>query len=39
MRSSGKFLEGAGAALDEAERLVDELPNLAPLAKTVLAAV
>jgi hypothetical protein len=31
-RISGKVLEGAGAALDEAERLVDELPNLVPVA-------
>jgi hypothetical protein len=39
MRTSGKFLEGAGAALDEAERLVEELPNLAPVAGALARAL
>jgi hypothetical protein len=36
-RTSGKFLEGADSALDEAERIVEELPNLIPVAGTALA--
>jgi hypothetical protein len=39
-RASGKFLEGAGAALDEAERIVEELPKLvAPVAGVLVKAV
>jgi ABC-type transporter Mla subunit MlaD len=38
-RTSGKFLEGAGAALDEAERILDELPNLLPAAAALTRAV
>lgn len=36
---SGKFLEGAAAALDEAERIVDELPNLVPAVAAIAKAV
>ena len=35
-RISGKFLEGAHAALDEAERIVEELPNLIPAAAALV---
>jgi hypothetical protein len=38
-RASGKFLEGADAALEEAERIVEELPKIVPVAGTLLAAV
>lgn len=38
-RISGKVLEGAGTALDEAERIVEELPKLAPAAAAIAAAV
>jgi hypothetical protein len=38
-RISGKVLEGAGAALDEAERIVEELPNLVPAAAALVKAV
>ena len=38
-RASGKFLEGADAALDEAERIVEELPKLVPAAVAIAAAV
>jgi hypothetical protein len=38
-RMSAKFLEGAGAALDEAERILEELPKLAPVAAAVMKAV
>lgn len=34
-RLSGKFLEGAHAALDEAERIVEELPRLVPAAAAI----
>jgi len=38
-RASGKVLEGAHAALDEAERIVEELGKLAPEAAPVAAAL
>jgi hypothetical protein len=38
-RSSGKFLEGAGSALDEAERIVEELANMAPAAVGLVKAL
>lgn len=38
-RISGKFLEGAHAALDEAERIVEELPSLVPAAAAIMKAV
>ena len=38
-RVSGKFLEGAHAALDEAERIIDELPKLVPAAAAIASAV
>jgi hypothetical protein len=38
-RISGKFIEGAGAAVDEAERILDELPNLVPVAAALVKAV
>jgi hypothetical protein len=38
-KASGKFLEGAAAALDEAERIVDELPNLVPAVAAIAKAV
>jgi hypothetical protein len=38
-RASGKFLEGTHAALDEAERIVEELPNLAPAVLAIATAV
>jgi hypothetical protein len=38
-KSSGKFLEGAHAALDEAERIVEELPKLLPVASAIASAV
>lgn len=33
---SGKFLEGSHAALDEAERIIEELPNLVPAAAALV---
>lgn len=36
---SGKFLEGMHAAVDEAERLVEELPKLAPVAGAIVKAL
>lgn len=36
---SGKFIEGMHAALDEAERIVEELPNLVPVAAAVVKAL
>lgn len=38
-RTSGKVLEGMHAALDEAERLVEELPQLAPAAAAIAKVV
>lgn len=38
-RATSKFLEGAGAALDEAERILDLLPELAPVAEAIASAV
>jgi hypothetical protein len=38
-RASSKVLEGAHAALDEAERIVEELPKLAPAAAAIASAV
>ena len=38
-RVSGKVLEGAHAALDEAERIIDELPKLVPAAAAIASAV
>jgi hypothetical protein len=38
-KSSGKFLEGAHAAIDEAERIVEELPKLVPAAVAIASAV
>jgi hypothetical protein len=38
-RVSSKFLEGAGTALDEAERILEALPELAPVAEAIAAAV
>lgn len=38
-RASGKFLEGAHAAIDEAERIIEELPKLAPAAAAIMSAV
>ena len=38
-RSSGKVLEGMHAALDEAERILEELPKLAPAAAAIAEAV
>jgi hypothetical protein len=35
-RISGKVLEGMHAALDEAERIVEELPNLVPVAAALV---
>lgn len=36
-RVSGKVLEGANAAVDEAERIVDELPGMTPAASGAVA--
>ena len=38
-RVSSKFLEGAGAAVEEAERILEKLPELAPVAGAIAAAV
>jgi hypothetical protein len=38
-RASNKFLEGAHAALDEAERIIEELPKLLPVAAAIARAV
>lgn len=38
-RASGKVLEGMHAALDEAERIVEELPKLVPVATAIASAV
>jgi hypothetical protein len=38
-RASGKFLEGAHAAIDEAERIIEELPKLVPVAAAIASAV
>lgn len=38
-RTSGKVLEGSHAALDEAERIVEELPKLAPVAAAIGSAL
>lgn len=38
-RASGKMLEGAHAALDEAERIVEELPRLLPVAAAIGSAL
>lgn len=38
-RSSGKFLEGAGEVVSEAERIIEELPSLAGGALAIAAAV
>lgn len=38
-RASSKFLEGAHAALDEAERIIEALPELVPVAEAIAAAV
>jgi hypothetical protein len=38
-RISGKFLEGADAAVDEAERIIEELPKLVPVAAAIASAV
>lgn len=38
-RTSGKVLEGMHAALDEAERILEELPKLAPAAAAIASAV
>ena len=38
-RVSGKFLEGAGEVVNEAERILDLLPELAPVVQAVAAAV
>jgi hypothetical protein len=38
-RVSSKFLEGMHVALDEAERIVEALPELAPVAAAVAAAI
>jgi hypothetical protein len=38
-RASGKFLEGMHAALDEAERIAEELPKLVPAITAIASAV
>lgn len=38
-RASSKFLEGAHEALSEAERILEALPELAPVAEAIAAAV
>jgi len=38
-KASGKFLEGAHAAVDEAERIIGELPSLLPAAAAIMKAV
>jgi hypothetical protein len=38
-RATGKVLEGMHAALDEAERIVEELPKLLPVAAAIARAV
>lgn len=38
-RASSKVLEGMHAALDEAERIIEKLPELAPAAEAIAAAV
>jgi hypothetical protein len=38
-RLSGKYLEGAGEVVNEAERILEELPNLAPAALAIASAV
>jgi hypothetical protein len=38
-RASGKVLEGMHAALDEAERIIEEIPKLAPAAAAIAGAV
>lgn len=38
-RASGKVLEGMHAALDEAERIVEELPKLIPVATAIASVV
>jgi hypothetical protein len=38
-KSSSKFLEGAHAAIDEAERILALLPELVPVAEAIAAAV
>ena len=38
-RATGKVLEGMHAALDEAERIVEELPKLAPAAAAIASAL
>lgn len=38
-RLSGAVLEGAHAALDECERIVEELPNLVPVAAALVKAI
>lgn len=38
-RASSKPLEMAGAVLDEAERIIEKLPELAPAAEAIAAAV
>jgi len=38
-RASGKVLEGMHAALDEAERIVEELPKLAPAVTAIASAL
>jgi hypothetical protein len=39
VRASGKVLEGAHAALDEAERIIEELPKLVPVATAIASAL
>lgn len=38
-RATSKFLEGSHAALDEAERILELLPELAPAAEAIASAV
>jgi hypothetical protein len=38
-RVSAKFLEGAHAAIDEAERIIEELPKLLPVAAAIGSAL